>query len=140
MSFFNSMNPFRIAIDFDGTIVFHEYPKIGDPVPGSFEWLKEFERAGAVLMLWTMRSDLHETGERLTEAVQFCRENGIEFQRVNACHEQHSWTSSPKLYANTYIDDAAAGVPLIHVSGRRPAVDWSKVGPVVMSMIKSHYA
>jgi hypothetical protein len=33
-----------IGIDFDGTIVEHEFPDIGAPVEHAFMWLKEFRR------------------------------------------------------------------------------------------------
>jgi len=51
-----------IAIDFDGTIVDHRYPDVGEPCPGSFEWMRKFQAAGAKLILWTMRDMAHESG------------------------------------------------------------------------------
>ncbi len=39
--------PFTIAIDFDGTLVEHEYPRIGPEVPGAFMWCGRFLAAGA---------------------------------------------------------------------------------------------
>ena len=128
-----------IAIDFDGTIVDHRFPDIGEPVPGAFRWLKEFREAGAKLLLWTMRSDGQESGNVLTDAVAFCRNNGIEFDAVNESPEQKTWTTSPKCYAHVYIDDAAFGCPLRENprSGGRPFVDWDVVGPVIAAMISS---
>ena len=35
-----------IAIDFDGTIVEHKYPKIGRPVPGALEKMHKWYKAG----------------------------------------------------------------------------------------------
>jgi hypothetical protein len=127
----------NIAIDFDGTIVEHVFPEIGKPVPGAFKWLKAFQEAGANLILWTMRSDGQSSGDTLTQAVDFCREKGIEFWGVNANPDQH-WSSSPKAYAHIYIDDAAFGCPLRKNPrvGGRPFVDWEKVGPKVLKAIK----
>lgn len=123
-----------IAIDFDGTIVEHDFPEIGNPCPGSFEWMKRFKEAGATLILWTMRSDDQDRQSYLTEAVDFCKENGIEFDFVNE-HPQ-DWTTSPKAYAHAYIDDAAIGCPLRDsFSTERPMVDWSIAGPMIMSMM-----
>ena len=131
-----------IAIDFDGTIVDHRFPDIGDPVPGAIHWMKEFQELGATLYLWTMRSDGQENGdgEVLTAAVEYCRKAGIEFVAVNDNPAQKSWTGSPKLYANLYIDDAAYGCPLRANprSGGRPFVDWEIVGPAVAEMIRNH--
>jgi hypothetical protein len=133
-----------IAIDFDGTIVAHEFPEIGAPNPGAFRWMKEWQAAGATLILWTMRSDGRsgegrENGPVLTEAVEFCRQNGIEFNAVNANPSQASWTSSPKCYAHLYVDDAALGCPLREnpKMGGRPMVDWDVAGPAVLAMLQA---
>lgn len=125
-----------IAVDFDGTIVEHCYPDIGPPVPGALQWLRAFQRAGALLILWTMRSDSDKEGPVLTEAVDFCRANGIEFWGVNHNPTQSEWTSSPKAYAKLYIDDAAFGCPLREsITSSRPSADWDKIGPRVMDYL-----
>jgi len=122
-----------IAIDFDGTIVAHEFPKIGRINPQAFAWMRKFQKAGARLILWTMRS-----GPTLADAVAHCRNNGVEFFGVNSNPEQAAWTASPKAYAQLYIDDAAFGCPLR--KGRRlidrPMVNWAVVGPKVLEAIK----
>ena len=135
-----------IAIDFDGTLCDHRFPDIGDEAPHAFDWLKKFQAAGAKLILWTMRSDGREgegkeNGPVLTQAVEWCRERGIEFWGINANPEQH-WSKSPKAYAHLYIDDAAYGCPLRdHVrDGSRPIVHWEIIGPVVMRIIEEHKA
>lgn len=125
-----------IAIDFDGTITDHRYPDLGRPVPGAFEWMKRFQAAGATLILWTMRSDGPD-GPLLTEADDFCRENGVIFKHVN--ENPQAWTTSPKVLAHAYIDDSAIGCPLKEnprMCGR-PIVDWDIVGPLVMAMIEN---
>lgn len=125
----------RIVIDFDGTIVTHEFPAIGVPVPEAIEWMKRFKEAGAQLILWTMRSDGRPDGDFLAPAVEYCRENGVEFDAVNQGIDDREWTTSPKAYANIYIDDAAFGCPLIEQKGGRPFVNWMVVGPLVMEKI-----
>jgi len=134
-----------VAVDFDGTLVDHVYPEIGKPVEGAFDWLRRFKEAGAFLILYTMRADERGSksiamfpGERkfLSEAVEFCREQGIEFDALNRNPTQDEWTSSPKAYAHIYLDDAAFGCPLTPPrNGGRPTVDWSVVGPAVLEMI-----
>lgn len=126
----------RIAVDFDGTLVDHVFPDIGKEVPGAFTWLKRFREAGAELYLWTMRSDGQKDGDTLSQAVEFCRRKGVEFDGVNQSKQE--WTTSPKLHAHVYIDDAAFGCPLKRNprSGGRPFVDWSAVGPVVLESIR----
>ena len=111
-----------ICIDFDGTIVTHEYPDIGDPVPGALEKIKELQQRGFGIILFTMRS-----GEKLKEAVDYLIKNGIELYGVNKNPTQERWTTSPKAYGHIYIDDAAYGCPLIYPKYGRPYVDWSKI-------------
>lgn len=127
-----------IAVDFDGTLVDHRYPEIGQEVTGAFQWLKRFVDAGAKLILWTMRSDNDSEGPTLSDAVKFCKNRGVEFWSVNSNPSQRNWTSSPKAYAHVYIDDAAFGCPLKDGprAGGRKVVDWSVVGPAVMEMIE----
>ena len=43
-----------IAVDFDGTIVEHEYPKIGRPIPFAIETLLQLQQDGHILILWTV--------------------------------------------------------------------------------------
>ena len=96
----------KIAVDFDGTIVEHEYPKIGKEKLFAFQTLKELEKKGARLILWTFR-----TGTELNEAVDFCRKNGIEFYAVNKNYPEEIFddTVSRKIDADIYIDDKNLG-------------------------------
>jgi len=122
-----------LGIDFDGTVVEHEFPDIGPEAPGAFEWLRQIQAAGGKLILWTMRS-----GETLDEAAQFCTERGIKFFGINTNPTQRRWTLSPKAYCELYIDDAAFGCPLVENKrmGGRPYVDWSIVGPEVLRRVE----
>lgn len=108
-----------IAIDFDGTLFEHKYPLIGNEIKYAFDVLKTLRKKGHKLILLTMRSD-----KELYEAVEACKEKGISFWAVNDNPDQLSWTSSRKVYAQYYIDDAALGCPLIDNGIDRPYVDW----------------
>lgn len=126
-----------IAVDFDGTIVEHDYPRIGNPIPLALYWMKMWQKEGADLLLWTMRSDDLAVGRfTLREAVDYCKRGGIEFYAVNHNPNQDSWTTSPKCYAHIYVDDAAYGCPLVHIPNKRPYVDWVYVGPSVQKEIR----
>lgn len=96
----------KIAIDFDGTIVEHKYPEIGKVRPFAFQTLKMLEAKGHQLILWTYRS-----GRYLDEAVEFCRENGIEFYAVNANYPDEIFdeTKSRKIDCDFYVDDRNIG-------------------------------
>lgn len=112
-----------IGIDFDGTVVTHEYPNVGRDV-GAVHVLKALTQNGHRLILNTMRS-----GKPLMEAVAWFNERRIPLAGVNLHPEQQSWTTSPKVFAHLYIDDMALGTPLIksHLPNERPFVDWDTV-------------
>ena len=125
-----------ICVDFDGTIVDHRFPDIGAPVPGAIEWLKKLQKAGALIILFTMRSDGRKYGNVLSAAVDYVEKNGVKLFGINENPDQAEWTSSPKAYGHLYIDDSAAGCPLIHPEGfYRPCVDWEAVGKMVFEKI-----
>lgn len=96
----------KIAVDFDGTIVEHEYPAIGKEKLFAFQTLKELEKMGARLILWTFRA-----GKELDEAVEYCRKNGIEFYAVNRNYPEEIFTDavSRKIDADIFIDDRNLG-------------------------------
>lgn len=96
----------KIAVDFDGTIVEHEYPGIGKEILFAFQTLKELNKLGANLILWTFR-----TGKELEEAVEYCRKNGVEFYAVNKNYpeERFDETVSRKINADIFIDDKNIG-------------------------------
>lgn len=96
-----------IAIDFDGTIVEHRYPKIGTEIPFATETLKMLIKDHHRLILWTVRE-----GELLKEAVEWCRERGVEFYAVNQDYpeeEKKDKGFSRKLKADLFIDDRNLG-------------------------------
>lgn len=116
-------NSMIIAVDFDGTCVEHDYPAVGMDVEGAVEVLRAMVAKRHRLILFTMRS-----GERLDDAVKWFRERKIALWAVNENPEQKEWTSSPKVYADLYIDDSAVGCPIRFIDGvRRPVINWSKI-------------
>lgn len=115
-----------IAIDFDGTCVDHRFPAIGSDVPNAVDVIKLLEK-DSHLILWTIRSE-----PTLTDAICWFVRNNIELFGINKNPNQHTWSSSPKAYAQIYIDDAAFGCPLITVPGfNRPVVDWLKIKEIL---------
>jgi hypothetical protein len=97
---------YTIAVDFDGTIVEDEYPKIGKPIIFAFETLKKLQGNGHRLILWTYRK-----GRMLEEAVQFCEENEVIFYAVNKSfpEEEYDPEYSRKINADFFIDDRNIG-------------------------------
>lgn len=121
-----------IGVDFDGTLAKHKYPEIGEEVPLAIEYCKEFQARGAQLILFTMRSEINH----LKEAVDWCKERGLEFWSINENPHQSDWTKSPKPYCNIYIDDLAINCPLTCCPDERYYVDWSIVGPQVLRLME----
>jgi uncharacterized glyoxalase superfamily metalloenzyme YdcJ len=112
----------KIVIDFDGTCVTHEYPKIGQEI-GAVPVLQELVAKGHQLILFTMRS-----GDYLLEAAEWFYDNDIELFGVQRDPEQSTWTDSPKAYGHLIIDDAALGCPmLITELATRPYADWTRI-------------
>ena len=112
-----------IAVDFDGTCVDHRFPEVGPSLPGAVATLQALIGQGHKLILWTMRS-----GEHQLAAEQWFRDNEIGLWGIQGNPEQSSWTSSPKAYAQLYIDDAAFGAPLVQLAWmKRKGIDWDVV-------------
>lgn len=133
-----------ICIDFDGTCVTHEFPKIGQDI-GAIPVLKELIDAGHKLILFTMRSDRKKkkkVGDEtivveenfLTDALNWFEQNGIKLYGVQKNPTQRFWTTSPKAYGHLYIDDANLGCPLIVPEEGRPYVDWNEVRKKLVEM------
>ena len=91
-----------IAVDFDGTIVEHAYPAIGKPIPFAIDVLKKLQEEGHEIVLWTYR-----TGSTLDEAVNYCKERGLEFYAVNRMYPEEEWEEGAprKIDADIFIDD-----------------------------------
>ena len=96
-----------IAVDFDGTIVTHEYPRIGKPIPFAIEALKRLQQEDHhQLILWSVRE-----GHLLEDAVEYCRHRGLEFYAVNTNYPDEKPEERPnrKVTADVYIDDRNLG-------------------------------
>ena len=97
-----------IAVDFDGTIVEHRYPKIGNEIPFAIQTLKMLIQDHHKLILWSVRE-----GELLDEAVEWCRVRGVEFYAVNKDFPEEDVEKnrhfSRKLKVDMWIDDRNVG-------------------------------
>lgn len=96
-----------IAVDFDGTIVEHRYPKIGEEIPFAIDTLKLLLKDQHRLILWTVRE-----GELLDEAVEWCRQRGVEFYAINRDFPEELGGErgfSRKVKADLFIDDRSLG-------------------------------
>jgi hypothetical protein len=103
-----------IAVDFDGTLCEFNFPNIGEQTPHQQELMDtliQMRKEGHKLILWTNRGD-NENYQSLTEAVDWCRKKGLEFDAINQNIEGQKKLSgySPKVMADIYIDDKAVNV------------------------------
>lgn len=133
-----------IGIDFDGTCVTHEFPRVGKDI-GAVPVLKRIIESDNKLVLFTMRSNFigevgpignKGNGKYLDDAVNWFKKNDIPLWGIQTNPEQSLWTSSPKAYCDLYIDDAALGCPLIYNInyGGTPFVDWKTVEEMLIKM------
>lgn len=111
-----------IAVDFDGTIVTHEYPKIGKPIPFAVETLRQLQVDGHHVILWTARE-----GQLLQDAVDYCQKKGLEFYAVNSNYPEEALMPDVlkprKLTADLFIDDRnLGGIP-----------DWGEIYQMIHS-------
>ena len=97
-----------IAVDFDGTIVEHQYPEIGKELPFATETLRMLIADQHKLILWSVRE-----GKLLEDAIEWCRERGVEFYAVNKDfpEEKVEYNNhfSRKIKADLWIDDRNIG-------------------------------
>lgn len=100
------MNFKVIAVDFDGTLCINKWPAIGEPNYDVINYLKKERLGGNKIILWTCR-----VGDRLIEAIEWCKEQGLEFDAVNRNLPEAitEFGDDPrKIFAHEYIDDQAS--------------------------------
>lgn len=98
-----------IAVDFDGTIVEHRYPEIGEEIPFAIDTLKMLIADRHKVILYTMRN-----GKLLDEAVRWCSARGVEFYAINSdvpndFVSDRDKNFSSKVNADYFIDDRNIG-------------------------------
>ena len=97
-----------IAVDFDGTIVENRYPDIGRERTFAIDTLRRLVAERHKVILWTVRE-----GQSLDDAVQFCRDRGLEFYAINRDYPEELAENnrhfSRKLKVDVFIDDRNLG-------------------------------
>lgn len=135
------MDILTIYLDFDGTVVEHEYPEIGRCNFGSFEVIKKLQDAGHRIILNTYRADLKNGS--LEKAIKLINEDHWmllkEFDDTFELKPITEWTTE-KIYPHRFdwerikaskelfIDDIAQDMPLkkaCMVQGNM--VDWDEL-------------
>jgi len=91
------------GVDFDGTLCYSQWPKLGKPNLPLIEKIKDLQKKGDKLILWTCRE-----GDALEQAVEWCKEHGLIFDAVNDNLPENIalyGSNSRKIYCDYYIDD-----------------------------------
>ena len=122
----------NIYLDFDGTVVEHQYPSIGKYNPGCIDVLQKLQFMGHELILNTYRADCADG--TLEEAIQFMLDffgTAIHpIQKIEPIKVQPtSWNwAFFKTNQVIFLDDICKGIPLRPASqAEYDMVDWSKV-------------
>jgi hypothetical protein len=105
------MQRLTFGIDFDGTIVTHDFPEIGTLYEESIRIMKLIKERGHDIILFTCRENYSRAW--LDEAVEFLRSHGVEVDSVN--ENTPYWKSqgytSRKPFWDLLIDDSAGFNP-----------------------------
>lgn len=120
-----------IAIDFDGTIVEHEFPKIGPLRKNAKEVINRLYEEGFRIVIWTCRTsqDYFDGQHQPTiwHVKEFLDKEGIPYEAINHNVPGLDFEPYPKIYAHIYIDDRQlGGIP----------DDWEKIYEIIQSDIK----
>ncbi len=105
-----------IYLDFDGTVVAHRYPEIGEYNEGCFEVIKKLQQAGHSVILNTSRIDFQNG--TIDEALYYLKKNEHQFlhpieQYTPNKIQPTEWNwDSISLFDVMFIDDISKGIPL----------------------------
>ena len=102
-----------IAVDFDGTLCEHRFPRIGeiqDVHKKVIEYIRNQHKNGNTIVLWTCREDVPQ-GKYLSEAIEWCKEKEIPIDYVNEYPMPSlNGFAARKVCADMYIDDKAVNI------------------------------
>ena len=101
-----------IAIDFDGTIVQHMYPDIGETMDGALEGLHQLAMDGHHIVIWTCR-----VGKELIDVRNWLNGNGVIYDALNHNAGCVNFPTGPKIYYDILVDDRAWDC----------VIDWTKI-------------
>ena len=121
-----------IYLDFDGTVVEHQYPAIGAENPHAIRVIRALQNIGHAIILNTYRADLNDGS--LEEALAFLNDSahGLDTISKSTAKKIHpgpfDLTESLR-FDKLYIDDIAEGIPLIpnRIIANGFMVDWLAV-------------
>jgi predicted mannosyl-3-phosphoglycerate phosphatase (HAD superfamily) len=117
--------PLTIWLDFDGTIVEHAYPAIGQLNPHASEVIEKLQNAGHRIILNTTRIEFNN--RTFEEALAYLKEQGIALEEYTPkkLYPLPFNIESIILHREIFIDDMAANIPLTFCNALQGImVDW----------------
>ena len=115
--------PFTICVDFDGTLAESQKEfdpnTCGDPRYSAIEWVKAFHRAGARIIVFTVRG-------KLEPVKAWLKEHDVPYDYINENPDQPK-NSSGKVFADLYWDDKAWN-----------AENPDEHGPTILAKVLAH--
>ena len=121
-----------IYLDFDGTVVEHQYPALGAENPHAFRVIRTLQDKGHAIILNTFRADLNDGS--LEEALAFLNDSAhgldtISRSTAKKIHPGPFDLTESLRFDKLYIDDIAEGIPLIpnRIIANGFMVDWLAV-------------
>ena len=118
----------KIAIDFDGTVVTNDFPKVGKDI-GSTPILRKLVENGHQLILYTTRAE----HKHILDAINWFKEKGI---NLFALWKGETNANINKCQADLFIDAKALGCPLKEDSriSKEMFADWSEIELMLLDM------
>ncbi|MBL7895331.1 MAG: hypothetical protein JNK50_08580 [Bacteroidia bacterium] len=132
----SSKTKMTIYLDFDGTVVEHQYPLIGPLNIGCIEVIDKLCKTGHEIVINSMRAEYDKT--LLKEAIEFLNKSLSDLNnstnKYSLIHTDYKYDPTKwdwNLHFETkriFIDDVCEGIPLKNgVSIKRAMVDWEKL-------------
>lgn len=123
----------KIYLDFDGTVVEHQYPLIGRCNLGCLEIIDKLNKSGHEIVLNTMRVEFDN--RLLMEAIEFINHSMTNlknnkqiysFKNTDHKYEPTKWDWDLHFYTGRiFIDDVCEDIPLKNeILSSRKMVDW----------------
>ena len=116
-----------IYLDFDGTVVEHRYPYIGNIVADSFMVIRKLQKAGHEIILNTYRADCSDG--TLEEAIQFLNKSKeiepiTQFEKQKITPNTWNWDNHNRDNI-IFIDDICPEIPMDYIEETfSEVVDW----------------
>ena len=101
-----------LAIDFDGTIVEHRYPDVGELKPNAVKIINRLHAEGFTIIIWTCRGQADLVSDHLEVLgikYDYINENAPNVREMFGVGPDEEWEPSRKIYADIYIDDRQLG-------------------------------